>query len=341
MREVVIAAIGVSITVVLAWLPLPGIWRPVAGRAYYFPIVAIGARYGPIAGFFAGITAMFLYASIAASGGEGNMTWHSLLTVDFPILGLFGGRFSRWGRLRELDALSRTGARPEAGTLAEVNMDAHLNPLASIEGAAGLLADDEIPAGVRQELVRIISAECRQLSGRMVNLLQHGRSESSARVPDADIAQIIESALLQAQFILSVSNSTLRREIAREIPAISCNPDQIRSLLITLTVILLRFMPAGHHVVVRAGRQGDDILLNVSTEGENSWRSKFSRVFHKVFGAPMEGLSLDLAAAYDIVHRHGGKIEGGLSRTGGSFSVWLPLRLNDEDVKRNRFSGGR
>jgi signal transduction histidine kinase len=330
MRESVVAAITLATTIGLVWLPLSGMWRHILSRAYYVPILATGAKYGPIAGFLAGIAAWVLSAFLANAAGVADMSFFTFSTLDLPFIGLVGGRASwRW-RLKELDALSRSVVWREDAGIPAAQIDSHLNPLASIQGAASLLADDEIPIGVRKELVAIISTECTQLAGRLVNLLQQNRPSDAAPSSEVEIAQIIDSAMRQAEFILCGSKYRIRKEISPSLPAISCNPVQVRDLLITLALVLIRFMPAGHFVLIDVHQQDCGVSFGVIAQSEHTWLSRFSRIINSLFGSPVERLSLDLAAAYDIVYRHGGKIEGGLSRTGGRFAVWLPVRLNDE-----------
>ena len=324
MRIFVIVAITAALTVALSWLPMPGLEWHVVRWAFYIPILLVGIRYGSFAGLFAGVTASLLFAFEAASQGIGGTSWPGIYSPDFAVVGFLGGRFlDVWPRFRQLTSARRADSRTEQPSqISEPEIDLDLNPLVSIESAAKLLAEEDTPVDLRQELAGIISKECQNLSASIGGLLQQVRAAAPPEARDADIAVIIDAALKEAEFVLCGRGIVLRKEIAPDLPSIRCNPDQIRNLFMSLTINAAQSVPAGTEVVLLAHRGADGVILDVRDQGRGSLAARIASLFlvsrHGV-------TSVGLAAAYDIVRNHGGTIEGKANvRKGLEFSVWLP-----------------
>jgi hypothetical protein len=327
MRIFVTFAVTLGLTVALAWLPMPGIWWHVVRWAAYLPILLVSARHGPIAGLWSGVAASLLWALATVSRGAGDVSWLSILSPDFAAVGLFGGRLlGVWPRSRQRYSVSEADAWPERGRISEPEIDLNLNPIASIQSAAGLLAEEDTPADLRHELAGIISTECGRLSAGITSLLQRTPAAVSPQFSEADLPPIIDAAVREAEFVLCGRGTVVRKEIAAELPSIQCNPDQLRNLFMSLTINAVQSAPAGDTVMLTAHRGDEGIYLDLKDQGQGSF---LSGVRGRFYGARPATTGVGLAAAYDIVRRHGGKIEAKINvRKGLEFSVWLPLRRN-------------
>ena len=327
MRIFVTFAVTLGLTVALAWLPMPGIWWHVVRWAAYLPILLVSARHGPIAGLWSGVAASLLWALATVSRGAGDVSWLSILSPDFAAVGLFGGRLlGVWPRSRQRYSASEPAAWPEMGPISEPEIDLNLNPIASIQSAAGLLAEEDTPADLRHELAGIISTECGRLSAGITSLLQRTAAAASPQFSEADLPPIIDAAVREAEFVLCGRGTVVRKEIAAELPSIQCNPDQLRNLFMSLTISAVQSAPAGDTVILTAHRGDEGICLDLKDQGQGSF---LSRVRGRFYGARPSTTAVGLAAAYDIVRQHGGKIEAKINvRKGFEFSVWLPLRRN-------------
>ena len=338
MRIFVTFAVTLGLTVALAWLPMPGIWWHVARWAAYLPILLVSARHGPMAGLWSGVAASLLWALVTTSMGMGDVAWLSVLSPDFAAVGWFGGRLlGVRPRSRQRYSASKADAWPEPGRISEPEIDLNLNPIASIQSAAGLLAEEDTPAELRHELAGIISTECGRLSAGITSLLQ--RTPASApQFSEADLQPIIDAAVQEAEFVLCGRGTVVRKEIAAELPSIQCNPDQLRNLFMSLTINVLQSAPAGDAVVLTAHRGDDGVYLDLRDQGQGSF---LSRVRGRFYGARPATTGVGLAAAYDIVRQHGGKIEAKVNvRKGLEFSVWLPLCRNCVNGNWQGASGG-
>lgn len=339
MRIFVTFAVTLGMTVALAWLPMPGIWWHVARWAAYLPILLVSARHGPVAGLWSGVAASLLWTLVTTSRGMGDVAWLSILSPDFAAVGLFGGRLlGVLPRSRQRYSALGPAAWPGPGRISEPEIDLNLNPLASIQSAAGLLAEEDTPAELRHELAGIISTECGRLSAGITSLLQRTPAAPQPQFCEADLPPIVDSAVREAEFVLCGRGIVVQNEVAGDLPPIQCNADQIRNLFISLTINAAQSAPAGDVVALSARRGDDGVYVDLKDRGQ---RSFLSRVLGRFYGTRPATTGAGLASAYDIVRRHGGKIEAQVNVGKGlEFSVWLPLRRHCIDGNWQRTGGG-
>jgi signal transduction histidine kinase len=339
MRILVAFTVTLGLTVALAWLPMPGVWWHVVRWAAYLPILSVSARHGPIAGLWAGLAASLFWALAMGLRGTDNVAWLSILLPDFVAVGLLGGRLlGVWPRSRQRFSATEADAWPDLRRTSKPEVDLSLNPIASIQFAAGILAEEDTSADVRQELAGIISKECGRLSASITGLLQASHAAESPQFCEADLASIIDAAVREAEFVLSARGVVVRKVMAPELTTIQCYPDQLRNLVRSLTINAVHSAPAGEEVVLNARHGEDGVILELRGHDK---RSFINRGLGRFFGARPETTGVGLAAAYDIVRRHGGRIGANINvRKGFEFSVWLPLRRNCGDGNWQGAGGG-
>jgi hypothetical protein len=318
-----------------------GFWWQVVRLAFYLPILMVGANRGPLAGLSAGVAASSLFAFVVVSRGITDASWPSILAPDFAVVGLLGGTLMEvWPRFRQLNSARASHAKPAPDKTSEGDIRLDLNPISSIQSAAGLLADGDAPPELRQELFGIISTECEHLSANITDRLQQSHVAEASQFQEVDITPIIDGALSEVVFVLCGRRTMVRRELAPDLPPIQCNPDQIRNLVMSLTMIAVQSAPAGYEVILRARRGDDGVILDLRDQGQGSFVARAANwFFHSRSGATGSGL----ADAYDIVRQHGGTLEGKASvRKGLEFSVCLPLRRDStHGGRQGAVSGGR
>ncbi len=333
--------IAVGLTLALFWAPLPGMWWHVVRGIYYLPILLVSLKHGPIAGLSAGVAASLLYAFAADSRGMTDMAWISLLIPDFAIVGLLGGRFLKaWPRFRQMSFASGEDTWRRLGRPSQMEGNFDLNSLASIQSAAGLMSEDDTPPEQRQELAGIINTECEHLSANIRRLLQRGPATAQSQFCETDFGAVTDGAIREVEFILGGHGILVRKELTPDLPPVECDPDQIRNLLISLTLNTVQTLPAGSAVVLNTRRGEEGVVMDIRHASQGSF---VSRVLNRLFGRRHEATGVALAAAYDIVRQHNGKIKAHLNVGKGlEFSVWLPLHRKDpHDSWPSAGGGGR
>jgi hypothetical protein len=326
-------ALGATLTLV----PSPGLWWNVIRWPFYLPIFLIGVSYGPSSGLACGVAVALFCVFVAVSRGTGD-SWRGILAPDFAVVGLLGG-FSRvWSRSsRSLQPYFTSGTDPvpSSGQLLEPEIGIDLNPLASIEIAAGLLAQDDTSAALRRELVGIVLAECEHLSasiqgalGRFRTTPQHDRQ--------VEIAAIVEAAVEEIEFVLGRLGVTVGQDIAPGVPPIQCNPNKIRTLLVWLAINAAQSDFAGNQIVLHARGAHDGVIFEVGSRGR---RSFIRRAANRFFESRLEPPDV---VVYDAVRQCGGKITRSKDlRKGSDFSLWLPLRQDYTHDRWQSTGGGR
>ena len=337
MRILVTFAVTVGLTVALAWVPMPRPWWHAARWAVYLPLLAVSGRHGPLAGLWAGVATSLVWAVLTVSMGVKDVAWLSFLVPDFALIGLFGGRLlgmRQPSKRREFASGKEAWAR--FGKISEPAMEVNLNPIASIQSAAGLLAEEDTSANVRHELVDIISTECGRLAADINSMAQRCVAATPPQLVEVDLEPIINAAVGEAEFVFCERGIVIEKQIAAELPRIEGNPDQIRILLITLTTSAVQ--SATHDLVLDVHRGQDGVILEVKGRGKGSG---LMRILERFFGTIPAPSSTGLTAAYDIVQQHGGTIKAKVNtKKGFEFLVWLPLRQNKVNGDWKRAGGG-
>jgi signal transduction histidine kinase len=115
-------------------------------------------------------------------------------------------------------------------------------------------------------------------------------------------------------------------EAAAALPSISVDPEQIRQVLLNLTINATQAMPKGGQIKLRAVQYGESVRIEVEDEGVGIPTEDVERVFDPFFTTRSDGTGLGLPIAYQIVSQHGGHITARNNpERGMTFVVTLPV----------------
>ena len=204
--QILLVAAGIVGTSLAHYLtPAPLIlWHNIFQRLYYLPIVYAAVSFGWIGGLVAALLSGVFYAPHILTTWKdfpGYVINQYAEIVLFFLVGVATGLLADEQRekQRELEETAGQLARvnqelrdsfermKRADRLAAIgNLSAGLaheirNPLASIEGAAGILEGGQITEDQRLEFLGIIKKECRRLNRLLGNLLDFARPRSPQR----------------------------------------------------------------------------------------------------------------------------------------------------------------
>ncbi|MFZ6046432.1 ATP-binding protein [Pseudomonas sp. CR3202] len=133
---------------------------------------------------------------------------------------------------------------------------------------------------------------------------------------------------------LNLVNNELKykAEVVREygdLPLVECIASQINQVVMNLLINAAHAIESFGRITLRSGHQGDWVWLEVEDDGKGIEPAILNRIYEPFFTTkPVgKGTGLGLALSYNIVQKHGGRIEV-FSRPGQGtrFRVWLPLR---------------
>lgn len=302
-----------------------GIYR----RLYYFPIILAAFRGGWPAGLITALVVCVIYIPHAFGyvGFDPGQNLEKVLEmVLYVCVGLVCGILVTREN-RTLRTLASTARRLEATLDEKSAMETQLirearmasvgrlsaglaheirNPLASIKGAAEIVADDTREDEPKGRLLKIIKVEALRLNDVLTRFLTYARPTAKHDVEfnlGEEVAEIVDLLLHRNE------GATIRgpEEVS---PAWTLNGDreQIRQLLINL--ILNGAEAAGPDGTVEVGLQADDRSLSFIVQDDGPG---FDDEALRNFGIPFfttkkAGTGLGLAICHRIVEDHDGTI---------------------------------
>lgn len=201
------------------------------------------------------------------------------------------------------------------------------NPLQAIQNALFLLREEKgISAQGKQDLDIVLSE-----SERMAALISRLRATyRPAQVGDFHPMQIND--LIEDVYAL-IATHLRHNEISFEfypapnLPTIPGLVDQIRQVLLNLLMNAVEAMTTGGRLTVSTQylMESREILLKVTDTGVGIKPSILHSIFEAFITDKETGTGLGLTISYDIVTKHGGRIQAENNPgRGATFSVWLP-----------------
>jgi two-component system, NtrC family, sensor histidine kinase HydH len=319
-------------------------WHYIVQRLFYFPIIVAGLSLGWRGGAIVAALSSVVYLLRHETLGPFDWIDRYLEAAMFCLVGVLTGVLS------ERERKQREGFRTTATRLEEVYRElqhnvehlkraarmtalGHLsaglaheirNPLASIEGAAYVAQTEPDPARA-SEFLEIIRKETARLNGLVTQFLEFARPRAPQMIP-TDAAALADSVLNLVRQVASQNNVSLRRFVDETITPVTCDPEQIKQVLLNLVLNAIQAMPGGGDVSVSAKKTENMLLLRVKDTGPGIPPERVDEIFDPFFTTKQNGTGLGLPIAYQIVEQHGGDLALETnSPEGCSFIIRLPL----------------
>jgi signal transduction histidine kinase len=155
----------------------------------------------------------------------------------------------------------------------------------------------------------------------------------TAECVEADVNQCIDSTANIAWTMMK--HSVVLEKEYRDLPNIRCYPMQLKQVFMNLLVnacqaIEERVGDSGETgtIHIKSERRGDSIVIAIRDSGAGIDPADVNRIFDPFFTTKEvgAGTGLGLATSYNIVQRHGGRIDvASRLGEGTTFEVWLPI----------------
>jgi signal transduction histidine kinase len=222
-------------------------------------------------------------------------------------------------RLKKAERLSAAG-QLAAGLAHEIR-----NPLASISGAAGILARGNAPPENVEACLEIIDKESQRLNRLLTSFLEFARPRPP-RFQRLEPAALLDSVVALAMHNDGASGVRLSREIQAPLPELDGDPEQLKQVLLNLVINAMQASPEGGRVRLLAESAGGRLGISVCDEGPGAPPEVLEHIFEPFFTTKKKGTGLGLAVAAGIVHQHGGSLTASNNPRGGmTFRMELPL----------------
>lgn len=198
------------------------------------------------------------------------------------------------------------------------------NPLGGIEGAAGILKRSEISDLERSEFLGIIEKECRRLNRLLTGLLDFARPRPPQK-EEVHVDRLFDSTIQLIEHLSAKSGITFRKEFAETDIIFHGDSEQLKQVLLNLSLNALQAMPAGGEILFTAQRQNTHLLIQVVDQGEGIPSDDLDKIFNPFYTTKEQGTGLGLAVAFQIVSQHDGTLRAERNREKGmTFSILLP-----------------
>lgn len=225
---------------------------------------------------------------------------------------------------QNVEHLKKTERLTAAGQLSASLAHEIRNPLASISGAAGILARGQASADSRIECLNILTKESQRLNKLLTNFLEFARPRLP-RYQSIDPVEILQSVTVLAQHSASGHDVALQLLPQQKMPEIQCDPEQIKQLLLNLILNAIQASDSGGAVAILAFRQDDSFCVEVRDQGRGIPPNERDSIFQPFFTTKENGTGLGLAIASNIASQHGGALTCRPNKGKGTvFKLQLP-----------------
>jgi two-component system, NtrC family, sensor histidine kinase HydH len=223
-----------------------------------------------------------------------------------------------YGELRHsIEHLKQSERLSAAGQLSASLAHEIRNPLASIRGAAGILARGQASDEARRECLDILMQESQRLNKLLTNFLEFARPRSP-RMHTTRPEELIRGVVALTQHAAHRDDVAIEVVVSSEmLPEIECDPEQINQLLLNLLLNALQSMDSAGKVVIRLMERQGVVQIDVMDEGRGIPVEQLHRVFDPFFTTRETGTGLGLAIAAKIASQHGGSLTCRANHTRG------------------------
>jgi signal transduction histidine kinase len=224
---------------------------------------------------------------------------------------------------QNIDHLKRTERLTAAGQLSASLAHEIRNPLASISGAAGILARGQASNESRAECLDILTKESQRLNKLLTNFLEFARPRLP-RYQRVDPEEMVRSVAVLAQH--TTNGLKVQMELAPQQRELECDAEQIKQLLLNLVLNAAQANDEKEVVRIRSFFAEDSYYIEVSDRGQGISSEVQESIFEPFFTTKETGTGLGLAIAANIAAQHGGALTfESTVAVGTTFRLQLPL----------------
>ena len=349
--RILVAAAGIAFASALHYLTSPSLilWHELFQRLYYLPIIYAAIYFGWRGGLVASTVSATCYIPHILHAWhhmpDYAMNQYAEIIVFFMVGTVTGVLADRGRRHRmELEAASdklakanrdlqdsfeqvkRADRLSAIGQLSASLVHEIRNPLASIDGAANLIESAQTSGEMRRGSLAIIHKEIQRLNRLLTNLLDFARP----RKPEF---QTVEPGRLFDAIINLTGHSArqkgigISKDVPSHVPAFECDPEQLKQVILNLTINAVQAMTDPGEIVLSAQQNGASVVISVRDRGPGIPQEDLDKIFDPFFTTKDAGTGLGLSVVHQIVTQHGGTVTAQRNTDGGmTFSLVLPLQ---------------
>ncbi len=185
-------------------------------------------------------------------------------------------------------------------------------------------------------LARNIGRGASNLNSRIDELLDLAKGEVGVLQLKTEPSEILQLLREVAEYVSPVASNrkqSLVLELPDTLPLVKADKGRVRQVLLNLLNNAFKFTPEGGRVILRAGKEKANLIVEIEDNGPGIDVSEQRRIFEPYQpmggdGEQLSGLGLGLALCKMLVELHGGRIwVKSQSGKGSIFSFSLPLEV--------------
>lgn len=235
---------------------------------------------------------------------------------------------------QNIEQLRKTERLTAAGQLSASLAHEIRNPLASISGAAGILSRGQATHQSQRECLEILTKESQRLNKLLTNFLVFARPRLP-RLQPVNVNNLLQSVTSLAQHAAADRNITFQLHLHAALTEITCDPEQVRQLLLNLLLNAVQASAENSAVMIATHQHDDSLAIEVRDEGEGIAAKDMEHIFDPFFTTKPNGTGLGLAIAGTIASQHGGSLTcDPNSPRGACFTLRLPLEESRTPISK-------
>ena len=268
--------------------------------------------------------ALLLLACLtAAAAGRERRLLHHYRKVADQLSGVYEKVQANFEGMKRVERLSAIG-QLSAGLAHEIR-----NPLASISGAAAILARSQDLDQKSARCLEIITSECERLNGLLTNFLNFARPRPP-RLQTIQLEPVLDNVLELASHGVRGKAVRFEKQVTSGLPPVECDPEQLEQVLLNLMINAIEASPEGGTVTLSAAAEESRIAIGVVDSGHGVAPAHIDRLFDPFFTTKEHGTGLGLPVAHQIVRQMGGSLLAQANAGQGmTFSVVLPSKVQN------------
>ncbi len=269
------------------------------------------------------LTLLLLAGLAALANGRERRLRHHYQQVAEQLSDVYEKVQANFEGMKRVERLSAIG-QLSAGLAHEIR-----NPLASISGAASILARSENLDPKSSKCLEIIRTECERLNGLLTDFLNFARPRPPC-LQNIQLEPVLDNVLALASHSVRAKNVRFQKQIAAGLPPVECDPEQLEQVLLNLMINATEASPEGGLVTLSANAEVRGIAIGVVDHGDGVAPAHIDRLFDPFFTTKEHGTGLGLPVAHQIVRQMGGSLLAQANTDRGmTFSVVLPAKVKN------------
>lgn len=211
------------------------------------------------------------------------------------------------------------------------------NPLASIKGAAEILAD-EVPQGhPKYEFIEIIRSEISRLNHSVEDVLKYCRGQQlQDRGKKESVEKIINRVVALLEARVKEKSITVSIHPESDSPLFLTSEAAMIQVLMNIVINAIDAVEKNGRIIIDVGQYENGCRIGISDDGPGIDETRVKEVFQSFVTFKEGGTGLGLSISKRMVESLGGKISVEKSALGGArFLVFLPEKTfsNNESIK--------